>query len=279
VSGNLPPTSTLRAEYHSRVPWSWKQPIRTAFSAAGYEIRRRPMQPPQKPRRDRHATLDAHVRTVLNQLDIDLVVDVGANVGQFGSLLRDAGYAGRIVSFEPVPANLEALNERAAADPAWTVLPLALGRESGHLTINVPRNTLLSSFLAPNEYGRRRFPDSELEATEVVEIRRLDEIFAEISGPLTSPRTYLKLDTQGWDLEVLAGAAGCLDDVLALQTEISMRAIYEGMPSYLEALTELERLGFGVTGFYPVTRDADLRVIEYDCVLVRKGWAQRSDGA
>lgn len=262
-----------RAGKMGNMPRSWKTPIREALARAGYEVRRRPVHPePPRPRvrPDRHATLETHTRAVLEKLEVDLVIDVGANVGQFGSMIREGGYSGRIISFEPVRTSLDELRERAEGDPAWTVLPLALGRANGELTINVPRNTVLSSFLLPNDYGLARFPDNQYRTTEVVAVRRLEEMFDAIAAPLTEPRTYLKMDTQGWDLEVLAGAGGSLDHVLAIQTEISMRAIYEGMPDYLEALAELERLGFGVTGLYPVTRDVDLRIIEYDCVLVRK---------
>lgn len=247
--------------------------MRSGLGAAGFEIRRRPAKPatlPPAARRDRHATIDAHVAIVLKQLDVELVIDVGANVGQFATNLRDGGYRGRIVSIEPVASNVAVLREAAAPDGDWSVHSFALGRESGEMTINVPRNTLLSSFLAPNDYARHRFPDSELDGTELVAVHRLDEVFDSLAEPLVNPRTYLKMDTQGWDLEVLAGATGCLDHVVGLQTEISMKPIYEGMPSYLESLARLDALGFGVTGFYPVTRDYDLRVIEYDCVLVRK---------
>jgi len=250
-----------------------KRLVRSAFRAVGLDIRRVPRAPVRLltvARPHRHVILDAHIKAVLAKQEIDLIIDVGANVGQFGSLIRDAGYQGRIVSIEPVRSSLEALNARVADDDDWTVMPIALGRARTQLAMNVPRNTVLASFLAPSEYGRERFPEGETETTELVEVHRLDEIFDTIAAPLTHPRTYLKLDTQGWDLEVLAGASGCLENVVALQTEISMVPIYDEMPDYLNALTQLDQLGFGVTGFFPVTRDASLRVIEFDCVLVRK---------
>lgn len=210
-----------------------------------------------------------HVATVLQSRAVDLVIDVGANTGQFATMIRQGGYAGRIASFEPVSANLGPLRSNAADDPLWTIHPIALGRENARRRINVSRHTVFSSFLTPNEYGLTRFVDEAVVANEEVEVRRLDDVFEGLATSTAGPRTYLKLDTQGWDLEVLAGAERSLDRVVALQTEISMRAIYEGMPAYREMLADLEALGFAVTGLYPVTRDPDLRVIEYDCVLVR----------
>jgi hypothetical protein len=86
---------------------------------------------------------------------------------------------------------------------------------------------------------------------------------------VAEPRPYLKLDTQGWDLEVIDGGPQTLPRVLALQTEVSCRAVYEGMPTMATSLDVLAAHGFAVSGLFPVTRDADLRVVELDCVAVR----------
>jgi hypothetical protein len=131
------------------------------------------------------------------------------------------------------------------------------------------KKTAQSSFFEASPLGRSLIATLRTDYAETVEVRRLDELFAQIAAPATHPRTYLKMDTQGFDLEVLAGASGCLDEVVALQTELSVRALYEGMPSWLEALTELRRLGFTPTGFYAVGRDSSWRVLEYDCVMTR----------
>src|SRR5439155_10810610 len=84
-------------------------------------------------------------------LDITLVFDVGANVGQFGKLLRNSGYGGRIVSFEPVNSAYAQLSSAAAHDPNWTTIPAALGTSKGEATINVNRNSDMSSLLTIRE--------------------------------------------------------------------------------------------------------------------------------
>ena len=87
---------------------------------------------------------------------------------------------------------------------------------------------------------------------------------------IDDPRVFLKLDTQGFDLEVLKGAESVLNKVVGLQAEASFKPIYEGMPDHITALTEFRRLGFEVTGFYLVSRDpGSYAIIEYDCVLAR----------
>ena len=98
----------------------------------------------------------------------------------------------------------------------------------------------------------------------------LSRMWSEIVGGIPKPRVFLKLDTQGFDLEVVKGAVESLDYVLGLQSELSLKPIYEDMPDYLNALREFRRHGFEVTGFYLITRDRkSLAAIEYDCVMCR----------
>ena len=87
---------------------------------------------------------------------------------------------------------------------------------------------------------------------------------------LNFDRPYLKLDTQGFDMEVLRGGRDSLPDVRALQTEASVIGIYKGMPGYMETIRYLDGCGFDVTGFYPVSRDRSLRLIEFDCVMMNR---------
>jgi FkbM family methyltransferase len=210
------------------------------------------------------------VLTLISRARIDCLLDVGAHWGEYGRLLRDSGYTGEIVSFEPVSANVERLAERSAGDDRWTHHRVALGRTAGSLEINVNRETDTSSFLEPTAYGQTRFADAvALESRETVEVRRLDELLESCVDRPQERRFFLKLDTQGWDLEVLAGASGCLDRVFGVQSELSVKPIYEGMPTYLDALAALGELGFELTGVFPVTRDSRLQIVELDGVLVR----------
>jgi hypothetical protein len=108
-------------------------------------------------------------------------------------------------------------------------------------------------------------------ATETVEVRRLDDLFDDLVDGLVPgrPNVFLKIDTQGWDLEVLRGAASTLPRIAALQTEVSVQQIYEAMPTVQDALEYLDQLGFAVSGLFPVTLDQQLRVVEFDCIAVR----------
>ena len=96
---------------------------------------------------------------------------------------------------------------------------------------------------------------------------RLDDLFDDLVPARAN--VFLKIDTQGWDLEVLRGAASSLSKIAALQSEVSVQPIYEGMPTMQDALEYLERVGFAVSGLFPVTLDQQLRVVEFDCIAVR----------
>ena len=99
------------------------------------------------------------------------MLDVGAHVGQYGRFLRNIGYTGHIVSFEPVLANFARLERASAGDPKWTVRRLALGHEEGTIPINVANVTQFSSFLSPSRYSLDQFSGfSDVERTEMVEI-------------------------------------------------------------------------------------------------------------
>ncbi|HEU4974008.1 MAG TPA: FkbM family methyltransferase [Baekduia sp.] len=211
-----------------------------------------------------------HIASLLTQYRVGCVLDVGANRGQYGLALRRAGYTGHIVSFEPVADVFAELQATAAADGRWTAYPYALGREDGTTTINVVPGTL-SSVLTPTRFGRKRYAQLREATTSEVELHRLETIFDDVlPGPADEVRPYLKLDTQGYDLEVFAGLGDRVQDVVAMQAEVSLLQIYEGMPDMAEAVAAYREAGFDITALYPVSRQsATARVLEFDCVMVR----------
>ena len=245
-----------------------KNLVRRLSRSVGYDI---------VPLRDMsQCELAAHLGQLFAEFEIDCVLDVGANVGQYRDFLRDrVFYDGLIVSFEPVSRNLDVLRRRAAGDPRWVVEAYALAAEAGTRTINVTAQTEFSSFLAPDYTKLPRVESfNTVAATEAVTVRTLDEVLPPLEERLRFRRPYLKLDTQGYDLEVLRGGLQSLPRICALQTEASVIGIYEGMPGYLDAIRFLGEHAFDVTGFFPVQRDRRLRLIECDCVGVNRAIAQ-----
>lgn len=214
-------------------------------------------------------TINHFLWTLFEHYQINCVLDVGAHYGEYGQELRQKGFQGHIFSFEPIQENFVKLAEVAQDDPKWHIFDFALGAQSTTIDINVSKATNFSSFHAPSEYGKQNFSSMHVKTVESVQIKSLAEIFPSLLAQVSSPNIYLKLDTQGWDLEVLAGARDCLQDVVALQSELSLQPIYENMPDWRTALDRFQDSGFVPSAFFTVVRDEMLRLCEIDCVFVR----------
>lgn len=210
------------------------------------------------------------LQSIFGLHDIKVVLDVGANKGQFAEFLRlHVGFTGRIVSFEPILENVEHLRALSAADGAWDVVGCALGSTDTEAEINIMKADVFSSFHQPNALSAELFGDwNVVDRVERVSVRRLDSIAGELGLDFASSATYMKCDTQGHDLDVIDGCGVWLEHVRALQTEVSVIGIYEGMPTMNESLDTLGSRGFAIAGLYPVSRDEAQRVIEFDAVLV-----------
>src|SRR5262249_28975434 len=137
--------------------------------------------------------------------------------------------------------------------------------------INVYRGGVFNSFLMPSHFGSERFgANLERSRVETVRVRRLDQVFGDCTADIEGLRCFLKMDTQGGNLEGLKGGPEVLASIVGIQSELAVKQCYEGMVEFTEALEQYAALGFEVTGMYPVAHDWDqLRVVEFDCVLVR----------
>jgi len=221
------------------------------------------------------------LRDLFRLLEVDCVLDVGANVGQYRNFLRyEVGYEGRIVSFEPIPRNVEILARRAATDAEWQVEPFALGATAGRSSFNVTAESVFSSFLQPDRDAAGLFR-GENEVTEriEVEVRTLDDVLPELERRFAPKRVYLKLDTQGYDLEVVRGGRASMSRICGLQTEASVRQIYQGMPDYATTIREFEGLGFELCGLFPVASGTFPRLVEFDCIMVASRFADAGKGS
>lgn len=184
---------------------------------------------------------------VLRRLGIGVVLDVGANCGQFGLELRNDGFVGAILSFEPQAHAFALLRERCANDPLWTSWPIGLSEESAQATLKVSANSVSSSLLDLHERTIAAEPSTEVVTHEIIEVRRLDEMWAELSPIIGAQPILLKMDVQGAEPMVLAGAGVVLQSVDAILLEVSLVPVYAGEMVMVDMLAEMRRLGF-----YPV---------------------------
>jgi FkbM family methyltransferase len=212
-------------------------------------------------------TLRSHLIKVINEYEVDSIIDVGANEGQFGLHMRSLGFRGKIYSFEPVNTAYKKLVRTSISDKNWQTFNFALGSKSGETLINVSSSSDFSSILEVNDYARERWERSQTTHQQTTEVNTLDNLASEgvFEG---SGNMLLKMDTQGYDLEVFKGALSLLRHIRCMVSELSLIPIYEDMPSYLDSLSVFESNGFRVSGFYPITRNKNLTLNEVDCVLV-----------
>jgi FkbM family methyltransferase len=197
---------------------------------------------------------------------VKVVYDVGANVGQFGTGLRQRGYAGKIISFEPVKSAFEALKSVAATDGNWDVRQCAIGSEAGDVWVNVSANTQFSSIKSLSEKAASVDPESGIVGREKVACKTLDEVAAS-QGP-----TLIKIDTQGFEREVLKGATRALSQAAGVFMELPIIGLYDGSWSFLEAIKTMGELGFVPCQIDPVNHhQADrMAAVEFDCLFRRK---------
>jgi FkbM family methyltransferase len=213
-------------------------------------------------------------RQLLNQLKshhVDVVLDIGANSGQYATGLRTRAFKGRIVSFEPLSGPFSLLESKASADPLWDCQRCALGNADGTISINVAGNAGLSSSVLPMLKSHQdAYPPANYIGTEEVPIRRLDSVAPEILRP--TDVAFLKMDVQGFEKQVLAGGKSTVNDrCVGMQLELSFLPLYEGGMLIREALDLVDSLGFTLTGFLPGFTDArNGRMLQADGIFFRE---------
>lgn len=213
-------------------PVPWRDALRAAFARAGYDVHRRDLAHPAR----RAAAMRAR--------GVDLVLDVGANAGQYAATLRATGYRGRIVSFEPIPAVFAELCGRFAADPRWSGRGVAVGAGAGTATLNVSDSSVLSSLLPARAELSSRLAEARVHERVEVDVVGLDDVWDEVVPP--GARVLVKIDVQGYEHPVLDGLAGHLSDVALLEVEMGLETLYEGGSTLYSLLPRLERAGLHV---------------------------------
>jgi FkbM family methyltransferase len=200
---------------------------------------------------------------------INLVLDIGANTGQYATRLRDAGYAERIVSFEPASAAFRLLSETARGDRLWTTKHLALGARSGDARLNVSESLLASSFLNIGPRHVALLPSSRTVSSELVPMGTIDEVWDDVVSE--GDRVYLKMDVQGFELQVLAGASRSLADVALLEAELSLRPLYDGAPPYTQVVSHLAQVGFRLVSLQEGPEDPQTgEMLEFDGIFANE---------
>lgn len=196
------------------------------------------------------------------------VLDIGANEGQFARDIRERGYRGRIVSFEPVSTAFLMLDRHAQRDPLWDTYQLGVGDVAGERVISVAASSVFSSFKPPSAYAARTFTGLREDHSETVHVVRLDAFLTAHSDLIAN--AYLKIDTQGFEREVLLGLGDILPRIKAVQMELPLRELYRGQATMVEMIEWMKARGFEIAMAKENGFDwRAMRLLELDVVFVR----------
>lgn len=236
-----------------------KNRLKKALNAAGIEAHR------FSPESSKLARLMASLRAY----EIDLVIDVGANEGQFGQELRAGGYSGQIVSVEPMGAAHARLTQVSHGDAGWHVHPrCAVGDKTGVIELNIAGNSVSSSVLPMLASHSKAAPASTYQGKETVSLTTLDLIVPKYPGQARAP--LLKIDTQGYEWQVLDGAREILPKIRGILMEVSLIPLYEGQHLWQESMERLAAEGFVLWALEPVFVDsANGRTLQMDALFFR----------
>jgi len=190
----------------------------------------------------------AFMKQLLDLYKVEIIIDVGANIGQAGMLFRQSGYKTRIVSFEPIKYLYTQLNINAEKDLLWDTENVALGDRSGSMEINVSGGDAgSSSVLNMTDLIKTIEPAQQPVRKEIIHVTTLDNILTNYYPD--GNKCFLKLDVQGYEKNVLEGALNVLDRVIGLRIEMSLVRSYEGETMFIEMLPYLYDLGFRLVRF------------------------------
>lgn len=235
-----------------------KQAAKAGVRRLGFDLRRHDPDLTYADRRLGHL-LSRRVSTVL---------DVGAHRGEYAQALRHRGYRGRIVSFEPVSAFFNELLGHTGDDELWDCHQLALGASEGTSTIHLSGNDGFSSSMMPmTEAHLAGEPSSAYIGEEKVSVAPLDTLLASVpaDGPM-----MLKIDSQGFEAEVLAGAEMTLGKCQILELELAFLELYEGQPLFNDLVSSMEALGFVLADLEPGFRSQESgRLLQADGLFLR----------
>lgn len=217
--------------------------------------------------RNTHDSAVKQFAKLCNSMEVFTVFDVGANVGQFSKDIRRHSFKAKIYSFEPVQETYTKLVSNFRNDSEWIGIKKGVGRYTGTLEINLSANAGLStSFMDMGEQHLINFPDSRYIGTEIVEVTTID---AQISDLKIEPsKLGVKIDVQGFELEVLWGMSTNIREIRCLMIEASLAPLYLGEPTLSEIITFLESHNHRVVDIFRGVQSRSGQLLQVDLISV-----------
>jgi FkbM family methyltransferase len=235
-----------------------KQVINGVLGVTGYEIRHTPSVANEMARGKYRWLQERRIATVF---------DVGANVGQFAEMMRAVFPRATIHAFEPLASCHNILTRKMSSLQPMHIYPVALGRVDGVSTMYHNDFSASSSLLPMTGRHREAFPHTGHTIEEQVTVRPLDAV---MSGVAYESPVLMKVDVQGFELDVLAGASTTLQRVDVLIVETSMVELYEKQPLFHEVYDFLRARGFVFAGsFDQIVDPSSGAVLQADAIFLK----------
>ncbi|MFA5322632.1 MAG: FkbM family methyltransferase [Smithella sp.] len=240
-----------------------KKILRNILKKCGFEVRRYELSD------------EVLIKNYLNLINADLMIDVGANTGQSRDFMRNMGYKGRIISFEPLASAHQCLMERSKVDHLWEIAPrMALGDSVGTCTLNVSRNLVSSSVLNILPLHMKTAPESSYIATEKVPCATLDSVWDQFIGSQFNS-IFLKIDVQGYEDRVINGTVDNIHYMKGLRVELSVLPLYEEQFVLKDMLQFIDALGFELFALLPGFEDNSTgRILQLDGLFFRNQYGR-----
>ncbi|BAY12877.1 FkbM family methyltransferase [Calothrix sp. NIES-2098] len=202
-----------------------------------------------------------------HSLNIETILDIGANVGQFALTINTLLPKARIYSFEPLTDCYEKLKARMADCKTFSAFNLALGDESGSLIFERNAYSPSSSFLKIADVHKKAFPKTQATETLEVKIDRLDNIAQQLA--IANPY-MVKIDVQGYEYQVLRGGEQTIKNARLVITETSFVTLYDNQPLFNDVYNNLINWGFTYVGALDqLYNPQDGRVLQADSIFIK----------
>lgn len=210
---------------------------------------------------DRRNSVHSYLDYLFREKGVDCIWDVGANTGQYAMMLRNIGFRGEIVSFEPIPAAWQKLYSNSFNDGKWRVYErCALGSIPGESMFNITEDSVSSSLLRPIKIGR-------IKETVTVNIERLDSIIEKFAP---SENSLLKLDCQGAEYDIILSAGRDIRIFSFVQMESSIYPLYEGEKCLFDLFEIMNSCGFDTSFVFPGIVDEDDKMLQVELIFKRR---------
>ena len=207
---------------------------------------------------------------LLRKYKIDLILDIGASSGYWSGSIRENGYKGRIISFEPQNSLYNQLRSRSQSDSNWEIMNLALGdcdKMSNFYISKYRESSSLSKMLKTHSEA---FRGSSITNKKIqVTVQKLDSLLPKILHK--EAHIFAKVDVQGYEKKVLIGATESLKKIKMIQLEISLRKLYDDDVLFHEMYESINDAGYQLIHMSPgFTNEESHELLQVDAIFVNK---------